>query len=186
MDEERLDTLLREARPEVSGAVQEAARRMAIEVTRGKPRVGRRRVFVLGAVAALATTGTGTLAAYQLSIPPFQTVDPGTERMTGIPVHFQTVQGTTAACEAFLEVRQPTDEQRAALAPVITAPYWTTAGQRIYDGLPDSARNDELEAISAVVEQSLDELTRRARAADLTLEISGTSSYCAYPSGAPK
>lgn len=186
MPEEHLNKLLREAAPEVSLSAQAAARRLAAEATTGRPKMGRRKMVVLGAVAALATTASGTLTAYQLGIPPFQTVDPGTERMSGIPVHFMTLQGTSASCEAFLEVRQPTEEQRTALVEVVGDPGWLDAGQRIYDGLPDSNRGDELEAISEVVEQSLGELTKKARAADPTLQISGTSSYCTYPLGAPK
>lgn len=159
---------------------------MAVDATARGPRFWRRRVLVLGAVAALATTGAGTLAAYQLSIPPFQTVDAGTERMPGVPVHLTTVQGTSAACEVFLELGKPTEDQRAALAGIIASTHWTGAGQRIYDGLPSIQRGDELEAIETVVRHSLDDLTQRARAADPSLQISGTSSHCNCPSGAPK
>src|SRR4051794_26223715 len=86
MDDDALDALLERSAPSPSpqalDVALQLARRTAVEQRR-PPRRIRRRPMLIAATAAgvLLVTGAGTLTAYQLGIPPFQTVDSGSERI---------------------------------------------------------------------------------------------------------
>ncbi len=149
MDDHQLDALLLAARPDASADAETTSQCLAQEVRTGRGvrsgAVGRRwrsAVVIPVGVAALALTGAGTVTAYQLSIPPFVGLDPGVERTTeGVPVNFRTDDGTEISCQAFVEFRDVTDQQRQQINDMVRSTDWTGYGQRTYDALPPARRS---------------------------------------------
>lgn len=140
--------LVREVRDEVAGAVPIRRRR----------RSGLR--VVVGVVAAVVVlSGAGTTAAYQLSIPPFSTLEDGVERaQTGVPVTYTNSLGRQVDCLAFIEYRNLTDEQRAAIEAASKGDRWDGRyGQRVLDGLhiPDADVYKQNTAVSDAVGKDL-------------------------------
>ncbi|MBC9955464.1 hypothetical protein [Yimella sp. cx-51] len=82
MDDSALDQLLLGSRPDVDERALRGAQELADAIARQhRPRPRRisprRKIFAALGVGALALTGAGSLAAYQLSIPPFVTIPDG-------------------------------------------------------------------------------------------------------------
>lgn len=121
---------------------------------------------VLGAAAAvIALTGAGSLAAYQLSIPPFQTLEDGVSRSsTGIPITYTNSLGRRVECLAFIEYKNLTFDQQDAIEVASQADGWNGYGQRTLDSLaiPDASPEQQNEAVS---EELHDDLWDAARAA---------------------
>ncbi|MGD9962168.1 MAG: hypothetical protein AB7I40_23210 [Nocardioides sp.] len=148
MNDEDLDVLLGGARQGVSESTAALGRLVAVEAAqthgpgaRSRPRWLRVGVLAPAGIGILALTGAGTLAAYQLSVPPFVSTEPGVERVTDpIPVNYTTDAGTVLECGVWLEFRNVSDAQRANLNAMATDPRWEGFGQRVYDALPEKNR----------------------------------------------
>ena len=148
MNDEDLDVLLDGARQRASEPATALSRLVAVEAAqthgpRARSWHRRLRVGVLApaGIGVLALTGAGTLAAYQLSVPPFVSTEPGVERVTDpIPVDYTTDAGTVLDCGLWLEFRNVSDAQRANLDAMATDPMWQGFGQRVYDALPEQNR----------------------------------------------
>lgn len=172
-----LDHLLQRARgPEPTGPAVAAARDLAGDLRPSpRPTARRSRRLRLAAVglgaAVLLSAGT-TLAAYQLSIPPFQTLPEGLERLEHpIPLDFVETDGTRRRCLVFLEFTNVSRSDLERLDRAVAERTWTAAEQREVTGtagapaprtedevLPDTAR-DHLYAFALTVVPTLsDEL----------------------------
>lgn len=197
MDDRQLDTLLGRARPEVTSSAEQTARQLAEFVTaphagqRGQ--AGRRRWrrgarLPVAAAAAVLVAGGATVTAYQLGIPPFQTLDAGLARSGAVPVEYRTDAGTLVSCQAFLEFREEDARTREAVNTMITEGDWADYGQRMYDALPPADRLVKT-APGPAGEAALEDLKRRALGAALPAgdtRITGTSISCTYPEGPPQ
>lgn len=173
--------LAREVRDEVAGAVPIRGRRR---------KRGRIALYATGAVLAL--TGAGTVSAYQLSIPPFQTLEEGVGRTsTGIPVTYVNSLGRQVQCLAFIEYRNLTGEQRDAIDEAARSHEWDGYGQRVLDDLDLSHASvqRQSDAISDVVHQDLWAAARTAVPSMVYMRDSdgpvfaGSSMSCAGPGG---
>lgn len=169
MDERQFDDLLRLSALAPSQAATDTAvllSRQARAAEAGAVPLRRRRPTWLAAAAvagALSLTGAGSLTAYQLGIPPFQTLEPGVQRtMTGIPVNWVNSSGEAYQCQAFIEYRNLDAEQREQLEQVAADARWDGYGQRVLDSLASPAPTPEEE------ERAIDEvLDRDVRSAAL-------------------
>lgn len=144
-------------------------------------------------VGVLVLTGAGTTTAYRLSIPPFQGLEPGTERsIGGVPVNYQTDAGTLVSCVTFIESRGLEPRQRRQIDVMIRQTDWSGYGQRTYEALPSKDRAAQT-GPGAVGDEVAEDLRRRAAAAapGVTVgaeggpTITGTATTCTYPDGAP-
>lgn len=119
--------------------------------------------WVVGGVVVLA--GAGTTAAYQLGVPPFQTLEQGIERTArGIPVDYINHRDRAVHCEAFIEFTEVTNQQRQQINTLATGTDWTGYGQRLVDSIPATERDnldDESQALSRLVDADLTERTLR-------------------------
>lgn len=173
--------LAREVRDEVAGAVPLR-----------RPRRMRGRV-ALGAVAAVvALTGAGTIAAHQLSIPPFQTLEDGVGRATtGVPVTYTNSLGHRVECLVFIEYRNLTADQRDAVEDASQADEWDGYGQQVLDDLnmPSASPEQQNYAIGKVVHKDLWEAAQAAVPGMVYMRNSagpvfaGSSMSCANPGG---
>lgn len=119
--------------------------------------------LVVGGVVAL--TGAGTTAAYQLSVPPFQGLDAGTERTTtGIPVDYVNYRHRSVHCLAFIEFADVSAAQRQQINALAAGTHWGGYGQRIINTVPASKRTTLEQDVRALDALGPD-LTRRAVAA---------------------
>ncbi|MTB85009.1 hypothetical protein [Nocardioides marmotae] len=142
--------------------------------------------------STFALTGAGTIAAYQLSVPPFQTLEDGVERArTGIPVTYTNSLGREVECLAFIEYRKLDAEQRAAIETASNDDRWEGYGERVLTGLgmPQAAPEAQNDAISDVLGEDLWEAARQAVPEMVYMEDStgpvfnGWSFSCANPGG---
>lgn len=198
MEDQELNDLLLQARPSASGDAEVIARQLAGETTSGHRKTAgrprrrwRKRLIIPIGVGALALAGAGTVAAYQLSVPPFQTVPQGLERTTdGVPVKYRTDAGTRVSCQAFVEFRDVTDLQRKQVNAMITDTSWSGYGQRMYNQLPTKLRGADHGAMGEAVLNDLEQRALEA-APGTTLRanhgptITGGAMSCSYPDGAP-
>lgn len=101
--------------------------------TRTRPR--RRGLLVGAAVAgALALTAAAGVTASQLGIPPFQTLEPGVERVaTAVPITYTESDGTPVTCKAFMEFRHLGDADQDRVVSFISSHDWAGTGQAAYD-----------------------------------------------------
>ncbi len=150
-----LDALLRDADPARLRPAQGAALvRDLVEQTRvaadgaGSPAHSQRRlrarrpVLIGGLIAgAVAVSAAGTLTAYQLSVPPFQTVEDRLQRAaTPIPLDYvRAADGATVRCSVFLEFRHLDPAALQQLQRVIRSTSWTAARQAQLLGRPADA-----------------------------------------------
>ncbi len=198
MDDAELDLLLTRARPQVPPAAEDEARRVARSITASAPQKTQRsrwrRGWVLPlAVGAVLLTGAGTMLAQQLSLPPFQSLEPGLVRsIDGVPVSYRTEAGTLVSCLAFVEFRDLTPAQEDQVNRMVTETDWEGYGQGMYEGL--SAADREIQMFSDGMGTVIhDDLQRRAlEAAPGTKPpvtdgptITGGAISCEYPEGLP-
>jgi len=128
-------------------------------------RLLRRPMLVLGLGAgAVLLAGAGTLTAYQLSLPPFQTTDPGSERAAPVVLDYTNSLGKRVRCQAFSEWENLTDAQRTVLASLPDDPFWVGYGDRVLaeGGLKDAPVLDQEQAVFAHADQ---DIRQRAEAA---------------------
>jgi hypothetical protein len=200
MQDDELELLLDHARCDASSFTAERSRQVAYEIASRqhvKAATRRRRlragVLAPAGVALMAVMGAGTYAAYQLSVPPFVSTEPGVERVTEpITVDYRTDAGTVLDCELYLEFRDVTPEQRLNLNELSKNPMWRGFGQRTYDSLPAKNRAvqdgpEELwaarvnEKVYAEALDSTSGLTFRGPAGNPSLV--GSTTRCDYPEG---
>jgi hypothetical protein len=140
----------------------------------------------------VALTGAGTVAAYQLSIPPFQTLEEGVGRATtGVPITYTNSLGREVECLAFIEYRNLTAEQRGAIEDASRANEWDGYGQRVLDDLnmPNASPERQNHALGEVVHQDLWEAAQAAVPGMVYMRESdgpvfaGSSMSCANPGG---
>lgn len=202
-DADGLDDLLRHAAPSPSEQAAQTATHLAREIRdevagavplrrRSHPKRRGRRLALGIAAAALALSGAGTLAAHQLSIPPFQTLEEGVDRAkTGVPVNYTNSLGRQVECLAFIEHRNLSASQRAAIEDAARSDVWDGYGQRVLDELdmPTADPSQQNDAIFDVVSR---DLWRAARAAVPEMVhmsdsegpvFNGSSMSCANPGG---
>jgi hypothetical protein len=175
MDEPEFDELLRSSAPTPSRAAGATALLLVDDIrganaapapphaTRRHRR--RRTVLIAAAAAAVALSAGGTIAAYQLSIPPFQTLEKGVDRAhTGIPVTYTNSLGRTVKCQAFIEYRNLDNAQQAAIERISSSKRWEGYGQRVLDELriPKASPQAQNQAIN---EAALDDLWQAAHEA---------------------
>lgn len=171
MDDLDLDQVLRRSAPVPPDAAVDTALLVARQVqgvaSGAEPLRRRRRPNWVAATAVAATlslTGAGSLAAYQLGIPPFQGLEEGVQRaMTGIPVQYTNSLNQDVECLAFIEYRNLDAGQRDRIEQVGKDEHWDGYGQRVLDSLamPDASPEDQQSAV-------LDVLDKDLRAAALT------------------
>ncbi|MEC5171185.1 hypothetical protein [Glaciihabitans sp. GrIS 2.15] len=144
MDDKELDELLGRATTPLASSVSTEVSNL-VDATRehSRPRKAARRTWsrslVWGGVAAgaiLLTAGASVVAA-QMGIPPFQSIEDGTQRTTtAIPVDYVESDGHEVRCLAFMEFRNLDAAADSEIERFIKVSDWTGFGQ----GLFDSAR----------------------------------------------
>jgi hypothetical protein len=148
--------------------------------------------WVVGGAVVLA--GAGTTAAYQLSVPPFQTIEQGVERTSvGIPVDYVNYRDRQVRCEAFIEFTEVTDRQRQQINTLVSGTDWTGYGQRLVESIPAAQRvtvDQEAQALSRDIDADLTARTLRAvsgvAAPDPAAKgprLTGSSMSCTEPGG---
>lgn len=158
MNDVDLDELLRSSAPVPSATAQELAIELAREletapVAATVPGVRRRRRKQLATAAAamlLLTAGT-TVAAYQLSVPPFQTLPEGLQRAEhGIPITYTNSLGREVECLLFIETRNLDEGQRAVIEELARDPRWEGYGERVLadQGMAESPPLEQNHAVS--------------------------------------
>jgi hypothetical protein len=170
-----LDALLARSAPVLPAPAARTAAQLAREtsVARGPRGWWRQRSVRIGAAvgAALLLAGAGTMAAYELSIPPFQTTPAGVTRIQpGIPVEYTNSLGRRVECLVFMEFININDDQYARLAAIRESPTWVGWGDRtlrqlgLTDAPPDQQNREIFTAAS-------EEMKRQAKAviADLAM-----------------
>lgn len=200
MHDNDLDILLDDARLDASTSMADRSRQVAKEIVRReqhKTKSWRRwlrgGVIVPVGLGVATVMGAGTYAAYQLSIPPFVSTEPGVERVTEpIAVDYRTDAGTVLACNLYLEFRDVTSEQSLSLNELSKDPMWHGFGQRTYDSLPVKNRGTQNgpEALwSARVNESVYAKVLRSipglafQAPEGTPSLVGSTTRCEYPEG---
>lgn len=200
MDETDFDELLRKSAPAPSRSASDTAVLLTQDIVgqgAGARVLGRRRTrrswaIAAAAAGALMLAGAGTITAYQLSVPPFQTLEHGVQRMeTGIPVTYTNSLGREVECLAFIEYRNLDDGQQNAIEDVGQNERWNGYGQRVLDalGMPGATPEAQNDAISDVVHQDLWEEAHEAVPEMVYMQDSegpvynGSSMSCANPGG---
>lgn len=200
MDETEFDTLLREGAPAPSKAASQMAVLLANEVAGvdagaslpGRTRPRRSWVVAAAAAAALILGGAGTITAYQLSIPPFQSLPHGVQRMEiGIPVTYTNSLDREVECLVFIEYRNLDEDQEHAIESVRADARWDGYGQRVLEALnmPAATPEAQNEAVGDVLHEDLWEAAREAVPEMVYMQHSngpvynGFSMSCAKPGG---
>lgn len=164
--DDTLDRLLGAAAPVAPPAHVAAAKELALLTRQAAhepqpPRTTfKRRRIALGAAAAAAVlSGAGTVAAYELSIPPFQTTEPGVFRLRPpVVIDYASPSGQQRRCEAFPEFMNLSSEQEMAARDWAKTQDWTGYGEMLAASA-NAARAD--------VQEEREELVMDAFAADL-------------------
>lgn len=164
MDDDQLDELLEGDRRVWEASVAaatttlvHATREQVAQEPRHERRPRRRGLLVAGVVAGtIALTAGAGVAAAQLSIPPFQTTDPGTTRIaTAIPIDYVESDGTPVTCKAFMEFASIDDATESRLMNDITTHDWRAVGQRAYDEARASGGGDASTRFGSNVDSAL-------------------------------
>lgn len=143
MDDRELDELLDRAPKQLNNNVSAAVNDL-IETAREhvrpqpSPRKKWSRSAVWGSIAAgaVALTAGASITAAQLGIPPFQSIEPGTQRTTtAIPINYVETDGHEVHCLAFMEFRNLDTAADAKVERFITASDWSGFGQSLFDSV---------------------------------------------------
>lgn len=197
--DDELGRTLRRSAPAVSEQAVKAAQlvaRQARGVSAGARPLSRRRPRWQAAAAVgvgvVLLAGAGSVTAYQLGVPPFQTLEEGVGRAhDGVPVVYENSLGRTVECTAFIEYRDLDADQRAAVDDVAADPRWQGYGQRVLDDLdiPRASPEAQNTAVLDVVGEDLWVAAREAvpgLSRDLQASgprFAGWSASCAGPGG---
>ncbi|MBA2695101.1 MAG: hypothetical protein H0U62_04480 [Actinobacteria bacterium] len=198
LDEAEFDELLRQGAPVPTKAASETAILLAQEMVgqdagvAGRRRPRRSWVTAAAAVGTLALAGAGTVTAYQLSLPPFQGLEQGVQRVeTGIPVTYTNSLGREVDCLAFIEYRNLDEEQEQAIERIRADARWDGYGQRVLEalGMPNATPEAQNEAVGEVVHEDLWEAAHATVPEMVYVQNSdgpvynGSSMSCANPGG---
>ncbi len=163
MHDEELDLLLTRLATTPSDREQRAAEDLAAASHALRPTVARRhgRRSLMAGVAGgiLAISGAGSLAAYQLSIPPFQTIPDGIQRTeASIPVNYRDADGTARQCLMFLEFQNLSSAQLQGVEAYLRSTDWSGYGQGVANEIGPATTAQALEhaVIAAVGEDVRD------------------------------
>lgn len=194
MHDRELDELLaRQVQPTGAGvqaAVSELVTMTRAEVVSTRQPLRRRRLVVGGVVlGAVVLTGGGTLTAFQLNLPPFQTLEPGIQRVQQpIAVDYVIVTGKSVQCEAFLEFKNLDERQMDDARAYVASRDWSGFGQQTYNTAKRTAGSSTPDAIDeafqVVMENKMEAVAERAVPGAVHKmntggpEISGWSMYC--------
>ena len=168
MDDQELDNMLasrhQPTTPQMEAAVGDLVVATRMEATSARLRPSRRRWMAGGvALGAVLVTAGGTLTAAQLNLPPFQSLEPGVQRVQQpIPVNYVIDTGKNVRCEAFLEYRGLTSDQMEAARTYVEQRDWSGFGQQAYD---TAGRTTAASTPDAVDHAFGDVLDRELRAA---------------------
>lgn len=130
-----LDATATAPRTEAEVAARELATltRSAADVSPGPPRLRRRLVAI--AAGAVLLSGAGTVTAYELSIPPFQSLPDGISRIRPpIVAEYDGLDGQRHRCQVFPEFINLTPEQDAAARAWASSQDWAGYGDRLAAG----------------------------------------------------
>lgn len=154
MDDSKLDELLDHDKRSWGDGVTDAIAGMVFAtgadasqrlIARRRPH--RRRV-IIGAVVvgAIALTAGASITAAQMGIPPFQSIEAGTQRVaTPVPVTYRETGGTPVACQAFMEFRNLDNYSQTQLESSIKKHDWSRTGQSAYDAaISQGGTSDEI------------------------------------------
>lgn len=166
MRPDELDDLLQKAAPTPPPTAMAVAAMVAREAERRADGVApisarsrsRWRAVAVGVACVVALTGAGTVAAYQLSVPPFSTLEHGVERAhTGIPIVYVNSLGREVDCLAFIEYQHLDSAQRSAIEKVSDDDRWAGYGQRALDqaGIPHASPEVQNDAVNAALARDL-------------------------------
>lgn len=187
MNDEELDRLLADARPTPSHQAMLTAQRLARQTASGGRSRRRVQLLALCSVGVLGLAGAGSLAAHQLGIPPYQTIETGSHRAT-TPITFRNPDAPagsgTGTCQLFLEWRGTTGEQDKALNAFIRDTQWGPLPDRL--GLPTDASQSMVSA--AVYEfaegrivAAIPEIKSRAHTEVKVAHLTGHATTCVGP-----
>ena len=131
-DDGSLTRLLDRSAGQPSLEARDLARAMAMETRhRATKRATARRWRLRGILAATAAgavllTGATTMAAYQLSVPPFAETDPGMQRLSDpIQVNYVRPDGKSVQCGVYLEFFRLNDKQLRSVTDYVTNHDWS-------------------------------------------------------------
>lgn len=186
MSDQNLDELLRRARPSLSSDADDAARNLVMRTRPGpgaaRPRVSRPMRVGIVVGCALGLTGAASLAAYELSIPPFQTIPDSVQRVsTGIPVNYEETDGSSARCLAFLEFADLSSDQLGRVYSYVRGTDWQGYGEGLASQIAVDDPQPKEHAVMDLVWQDL-----RARVGRLLPDIALTSSGEAIETDTPR
>lgn len=163
VDDRELDSLLsvgrdHPPRAQMLTAVADLVRAARVEAVASPRRPQRRRLLVGGIVAgAVVLTGGGTLTAAQLGMPPFQTLEPGVQRVQQpIAVNYVSVTGKDVRCQAFLEFRHLRHDQLEGARTYVAAQDWSRTGQQAYDAAKRAVGSTAPDAVGDAFNEVLD------------------------------
>lgn len=196
MNESDFDELLVSSAPTLSKAAGATALLLVNEVAgangdgaRRHQARRRRTVLIAAAAAAVALSAGGTIAAYELSIPPFQTLETGVGRThAGIPVNYTNSLGRTVECQAFIEYRNLDDAEQAAIERVASSKRWQGYGQRVLDDLrmPKASPQAQNEAIVDAAQDDLWQAAHEAVPSMVFMHPSSGPVFNGYAVSCPK
>jgi hypothetical protein len=145
MDDKELDGLLGRAIRPLASNVSAAVNNL-VDATReytqptARKRVSRSLVWGSVAVGAMVLTAGASITAAQMGIPPFQSLEIGTQRTkTAIPVDYVEPDGNQVHCRAFMEFRNLDPAADAKVEHFITANDWSGFGQGLFDSVAAKA-----------------------------------------------
>lgn len=174
--------------------VAQARAAASTEPADGSQRRSQRRRWAIPLVVGgvLALTAAGSITAYQLGVPPFQSVDAGTQRTSaGIPVDYLNYRHRSVHCLAFVEFADVSAAQRRQINAFAADTDWSGYGQRLVDTVPAADRTTLAQDVHALKALGPD-LTRRTMVAvpglkDTTTpgvpRVTGTSWSCTGKGG---
>jgi hypothetical protein len=195
MDDKELDELLGRARTPWASSVSTEASKL-VDATREhtRPRKAARRTWsrslVWGGVAvgALILTAGASVVAAQLGIPPFQSIEDGSQRTTtAIPVDYIESDGHEVRCLAFMEFRNLDTAADSETEHFIKASDWAGFGQGLFDSAQAKATqsNTATSRLGALVDAALYEKAanvlsglQRAPANTTDVIFNGSSMSC--------
>lgn len=139
MDDQELDRLLTASRPSITelqaAKAGELVGQTEAMVRRASPARQQHRLRTIGvAVACLGVATAGaTLTAAQLNLPPFQTSEPGIQRIPdAIPADYVDVEGNPWTCDSFMEFRDLDRSESAKVATYVKDHDWRGFGNDAY------------------------------------------------------
>lgn len=135
MNDTGLDDLFSASIAPLPASVTREAISLAVETKPPRLRRGRmpRRRWMIPVIVVGSLTAGMSLSTYQLSVWPWVTMPEGNTQTIPIPVDFTTESGHFESCRAYVELRNWSDSNLAALNDAVRTTDWTGFGQQLYD-----------------------------------------------------